>query len=808
MNIKELYEIVKQWKNSPISADDLFSYIAHSTPSLPIKNLDEIWDHPIPFSTEDEALTKIFKVAEWFFYIFSLNDLENLILWQLNEQYKQQFSQKKGRTFFSMIRCTYELEPLIIENFHKLYDVSLSWSFSFFRLNDTADIDTIIDNVRSYIPEMKRLFEKTSDLKNTIFFPYDFRKNVYFLIHYNDNKSATSVVEKGFSFENFSLKTKKTFFFFFWKNNQTGMQFLVIRNSPYQKYDKIIIECLSNMLWSIIDYDPYPISDFSLIEKGENVPNPDKWSTLVNKIYLHKTDVSSLISVSWKNAHKDTKSICDGTTMSISGIDLSLEANNQQTKEQIATSLSGSVKKKSVELTTDTKYVEYWFNLLMRNKLIQNDASNYLFKTEPDIIKQCFLDWEFIVKNSSDQLSGLIPYIEKTTGVWDFQDKDISIGGIDFDKKQFMTDDIVGQKLSIVGNVKIKLNLEKYIKEKIRMNVFCVQLKKETRFCWRKIDFPSARDTLKDTVIFIARNFENILTDVLKEKKTNKILLLENIDEDLIKILLKYNFCGDIKPITELPLLFSKKNELKKWLEWSKSWKSKEIKEMNVIYVSKSGNGGEFEDLVSGLISPFLSSHMAFWKKYTWNAIPDWFFFWKKDNDNSQILVLYDCKSSKDIAHYLDSGEQRKFGSYINLFPQKNNERNVFVIFWPIINEEKLQQIWERKEFDELIKKGNKILYVGADVLEFLNKILIYPKWDIVGTHFKKNTLPNIICDEVQVWKLKMLETVKLKEYIRKYGLLENEMNNELYKNIDKKTDWTLDIQKEIEDFKIYLTGL
>ena len=33
---------------------------------------------------------------------------------------------------------------------------------------------------------------------------------------------------------------------------------------------------------------------------------------------------------------------------------------------------------------------------------------------------------------------------------------------------------------------------------------------------------------------------------------------------------------------------------------------------MNVIQISESGNGGEFEDLVIELISPFLSSHMAF----------------------------------------------------------------------------------------------------------------------------------------------------------------------------------------------------
>ena len=36
-------------------------------------------------------------------------------------------------------------------------------------------------------------------------------------------------------------------------------------------------------------------------------------------------------------------------------------------------------------------------------------------------------------------------------------------------------------------------------------------------------------------------------------------------------------------------------------------------------------------------------------------------------------------------------------------------------------------------------------------MLELLNKILIYPEWNIIGAHFKKNTLPNIICDEVQV---------------------------------------------------------
>ena len=85
---------------------------------------------------------------------------------------------------------------------------------------------------------------------------------------------------------------------------------------------------------------------------------------------------------------------------------------------------------------------------------------------------------------------------------------------------------------------------------------------------------------------------------------------------------------------------------------------------------------------------------------------------------------------------------------------------------------------------------------------------MIYPEWNIIGAHFKKNTLPNIICDEVQVWKLKMLEIEKVKEYIMKYALSQNEMNNELYQKIDKKTGWTVDIQKEIDNFKDYLRNL
>lgn len=808
MNINELYAIVKRWEKGLISSDDLLSYIADSSPKLSIKNIDEIRNHEGHFSTEDELLTKLFKVAEWFFYIFNLNDLENLILSQLKEEDKLQFSQKKGRTYFSIIKCAYSLNSLIIEKFRKLYDVSLNWTFSFFRLKDPADIDAIIDKVRSDIPEMKRLFEKNSDLKNTIFFPYDFRNHVYFLIHYNDNQNATSLEEKEFSFRDLSVKTKKTFFFFFRNNEESGQNFLIIKNSPYQKYDRTIIECLNKILWLIIDYDSYPISDFSLIEKSENIPFPAKWTTSINKIYLYKPDISSLISVFWKEAYKDTQNICSGTEMSIYSIDITQEANDEATRKKIAISLSGSVNKKNITLLTDTKYIEYWLNLLRRNKLIQNKNSNYWFKTETEIIKQCFLDWEFMIKNLDDELYGISSFVESVLGIWEAKDKNISKEDIDFNKKQFRTDNIVGPKLSIVGNVKIKLNLAKYINEKIKKNAFCVQLKKENRFCWRKIDFPSARGDLKDIVIFTARNFENILSDVLKEKKSNKILFLENIDEEVIKILLENNFCGDIKSIAELFLLFSNKKDFTKWFECNKQWKNKEIKEMNVIQISESGNGGEFEDLVIELISPFLSSHMAFWKGYIWTAIPDWVFFWKKNDDDSQILVLYDCKSSKNISSYLDSGEQRKFSSYIDLFPQKNQNRNVFVIFWPKTNNDELQKISERTEFNDLLQKGHKVLYIWADVLELLNKILIYPEWNIIGAHFKKNTLPNIICDEVQVWKLKMLEIEKVKEYIMKYALSQNEMNNELYQKIDKKTGWTVDIQKEIDNFKDYLRNL
>ena len=807
MNINELYAIVKRWEKGLISSDDLLAYIHDYNPNLSIKGLEEIDRHKTLFSQNDEVLTKLFKVAKWFFYIFRLKDLENLILWQLKEEYKQQFSQKKGKTVFSMIRCTYLLEPFIIENFHKLYDVSLNWTFSFFKLQDTADIDAIIDNVRSNTPELKRLFEKSSDLKNTIFFPYDFRRHVYFLIHYNDDKNATSVVEQGFSFKDFSLKTKKTFFFFFWENNETKMKFLVIRNSPYKRYDTIIIDCLSQILWSITDYDPYPISDFSLIEKSQNLPSPAKWETSINKIYLHKTGVSSLLSVSWKDSYKDTKNICSGTDMNIYGVELSQKANNDTTKEQIGESLSGCVNKKNIGLSTDTQYIEYWLNLLMSNKLIQNKDSNYWFKTETEIIKQCFLDWEFMIKNKDDEISGIVPYIKKVVGIWEKKDENIKKENIDFHSKQFLTEEMDPEKISILNNVKVELNLEEYIKWKINKTVCCIELRKD-RYCWVKITFPMSKYDLQKTIIFIARNFDDILSEVLKEKTDNKIVFLENIDEEVIKILLENNLCGDIRSMEELSLLFSSKKEFDKNIKIKNKRQDWLHEEVDVIQISESGNGGEFEDLVTELISPFLSSHMAFWKGYIWTVIPDWVFFWKKNDDDSQILVLYDCKSSKNISSYLDSGEQRKFSSYIDLFPQKNQNRNVFVIFWPKTNNDELQKISERTEFNDLLQKGHKVLYIWADVLELLNKILIYPEWNIIGAHFKKNTLPNIICDEVQVWKLKMLEIEKVKEYIMKYALSQNEMNNELYQKIDKKTGWTVDIQKDIDNFKDYLRNL
>ena len=313
---------------------------------------------------------------------------------------------------------------------------------------------------------------------------------------------------------------------------------------------------------------------------------------------------------------------------------------------------------------------------------------------------------------------------------------------------------------------------------------------------------------LQKTIIFIARNFDDILSEVLKEKTDNKIVFLENIDEEVIKILLENNLCGDIRPMEELSLLFSSKKEFDKNIKIKNKRQDWLHEEVDVIQISESGNGGEFEDLVTELISPFLSSHMAFWKSCIWAAIPDWVFFWKKNDDDSQILVLYDCKSSKNIFSYLDSGEQRKFSSYIDLFPQKNQNRNVFVIFWPKTNNDELQKISKRTEFNDLLQKGHKVLYIWADVLELLNKILIYPEWNIIGAHFKKNTLPNIICDEVQVWKLKMLEIEKVKGYIMKYALSQNEVNNELYQKIDKKTGWTVDIQKEIDNFKDYLRNL
>lgn len=178
-------------------------------------------------------------------------------------------------------------------------------------------------------------------------------------------------------------------------------------------------------------------------------------------------------------------------------------------------------------------------------------------------------------------------------------------------------------------------------------------------------------------------------------------------------------------------------------------------------------------------------------------------------------MILYDAKSSNKIRDYINN-DWRKFKDYITLFPT-DFEKNIFLLIWPIssskkctISDNDIESLWENQTWKDMINKDKwKIVYMWADVLDFLHYVTLYK--DFINIKWLINSVKifDYISSLVPIPWIKKLDFQEFYEYFKKYifsWITEiNDHAKALAENFDNRTEWKVDLIKISDDFKNYI---
>lgn len=744
-------------------------------------------------SMDDENLDIIFNISRGFSSNMSLNYLKNLLLNEIEKKHTNfdKNSFEACSTFFSLIRKIWEIDSDLVERLYKLYDISFEWKYWFYHIDTEFDIDSANDFLIRNINKFKNCFQKNFWLNDCIFIPYNFRNNYYYILHYNESKN-NSFMEWVFM-TNVEIATKKSCIFFLWENDKTKQKFLVIKQVWKTNIEKSIVKVFNKLFDSDVSFYKYPIWNLAVIDWETWIKNPSNWTINIKNLNLHSILFDSVISFSWENVINDMKKLKGTTGINIFSANIQYECISNTTQKTVWHHiLNWKATKYFVEYQTDSQMLWYFLSLLNSSWLIQNsDVDN--INTKFKIITDCLLEWESFVLWKSDEIWELQEYVSKAINVMNPDQKEISLDHIDF--KSLMFKGYNQWEESIIWNLKVWLDLEKLFQKNID---WCIKYERCNDWKVSKFSFPGVRTKyLKWVVLLFAKNIEDVCN--LLEKKNKYLIFLKNekIEWELIKQLISQRIISKIYWIKKCEELLSR---WKIFIKENVSWYWNQSEDMlNIKQISESSDWDEFEDAISLILEPFFNRYIPLWKWIRWISLPDWMIldWW--------VNIFYDAKSTKDIFSYLKSEELRKFKSYIDiLFP--DDQDNLFICFWPTTSDDILWKIEERVEMKELLQWGKKIIYVWADCLEFLYKIISNDLFNNAWKFLKTDWLVELFKESCEIWHFRQLKKEKLKNDFIKYGFTGD--FDKILKKIDKRTESKVDYKREIEKLKDYAYNL
>lgn len=780
-----------------------------------INQLDDLYLSENEVENKTKLLESIINFSESYEKIINLKDfIDNLIVdFSFEDINNNNFS-----NFYEVIYDLYLLNNNFINELNNGYDINFWWTFKFFKIN-LSDYYSIADFFDQFYLNLKNInneFKQLSWSDKSIILPHDYNSNDYFIVNYSYNKN-NKILNNVSTSENV-IPSSSSFYFFFKeiKINDNESELIIVFRQAFQPNKiELIKKSIDKFLWKVCFFDSLDLVDFDDLKSKWYLPSIDWDVDIISSKISHK-NIKSLISIDWKKSIDETNQLFEKSIYNIN--EIKLEYRKYEWKE-LKLKLVWSTKSDSITLDWKKLYINRFLNILEWLNLISFKNIDNTFTFEEFFIDSIF-NWNtYLSKKLFKWFDIIEKYIKNYTYCWNiewFTWKKVDKSQFNFSSNKIILDQDKKDKLD--WNVMIDIDIDKIFSDKtnIKLNfnyidkIWVLSLSKQNKNNNLKILFSSDISKLTSYL----SNQSNIET-------TKFIWFIDSDFTDLhkINIIDKFNcllykknsipsFLSDIWVFIEQEsnkiFLERDRNIIKVVKRWN--WDN----ELNIFKSSLSWNWDLFEKHVAEILSFFFPIFVSLWMKYKWESVPDWLMI-NKDHD---ALFMYDAKSSWDVRPYINK-EALKFKEYItSLFPEWNN--NIFFIIGPSANNfnelttEKIESLWSNVNWKTLIEKEKwKILYMWADVLDFLHHILMFPdivnlKWQIDLSKFTKYFL--------ELLEIPWIKKIELDDFIYNFSKFIFKSPEDWHKGfkdfsekMEKRTEKKVDLIGISENFKKYI---
>lgn len=757
-------------------------------------------------------LEKIETIGTSFSRIVTLDYFSKNIIWITND----------NDNYYSLLYKLHQEDSKKFDNIETLFKINFWWTFKFFKINiweyisnfwlgksiSLADIELgILDMIKN---NLKDINDRIINSQEATVFPYTYNTHDYFLVHYNAKKKTTEL--KKYLPSQKVIDSDNSFYFFF--KELWWSLFLVIRNSAHKKWSWVIA-ALEDFTGPIFSYEESYLFDFSDIK--DHGLTSIAGTVSLNRLKVSTNKIGSTLEISGEKPLADLKELLD-EDFDIKEIDLQYiwEPTGEWNKKDKTIKISSTITSASINITDKEKlYVNRLLTILWKLNIYTNTSIENAFSLESFVLSVLFSDssvslsknlikWRWEIENYINKIKYCgIKYSE-------FTDTQIEKEQLKIRENKIILDTSKEDKID--GNVKIFLNKDLLYKTTIKeLSYDAIVLDEEKKNLINRFTSPG----ITDTDILFSETIDNLTKYLSTNQISNRkyIAFLKDsftINQEIMfaeKHYCRLLWSSHFSKFFTNPEVFIKEYASTisiKQLDIPDSQLSETTSE-EILELAGSGNQ-LFESYVPKILPYFFPVTISLWRKYTGTPIPDWVIISK----NPKCTFLYDCKSSKDIAKYVNNiSEVRKFSNYLDFFSTDVSNKNIFLIFWPTVDESTIGKTKERT--DMISTKQARFIYIPSDVLCFLNYIIAYKDFLQLNWLISISKIVNYL---LEIWTNTWFYYLKLGEFkikLTKYWFDTtweyNDATKIVSENMESKTNWRLDLMWISNNFKKYIEG-
>lgn len=799
------------------------SFLTNEFDSIDIEHIFKVfWYKKVEKSLK--SLNQVFIIGNSYEKIIDKSDFIDFLLKKIENITLVGLDQK---SFYEIVYDLYLSDNKIFEKLKDNYKINFWWTFKFFLLDLTRydnDIDLFMDSFNQRLKFINKEYRKKSKT-NPIILPYSPNRNSekdYYIVHYWFNKHNKEIDDLYTLDE--KIKSSNSFYFFFYINEDTKAIFLVFRQAFHDNQIDLLKKSIDGILWPVCDYEPSFMMNFDYFDKIW-LKSVDA-TVVTKKIKFTSTDYKSILTIDWPGSYSDYKKIAftNEENKWYKTKELKISIKKYRWNNELYT-VNWEVSNESIKLEGNLLRINLFINYLVGLWLFCGNITHDSHFSFTDLfIESIFSNWKIhLTQKYFDHhyeiKDFIVDYCYSWNKIENLNWNKIELKDLDFSKNLLKVSMLNEVKIDkIIDNFILTIDVKKILETKLKKtfkieekdDLYAVEFSHQWKWEYKNVKILFAK-TLKDLSSFLLWKNE----DWVKYLAFLKSSFNNNEKLDLINKFqcLVYEFGvinqflddpeGFIKQESEsivLPKDVNSKEILKRWNDSKKD-------EFNSILISESSDWDPFEEIVSQILQFFFPIFVKLWRDYTWKAVPDWLAI--DDNKKRNTIILYDAKSSKDIRGYINT-EARKFWDYISLFPE-NWDNNLFLIIWPKTDSD-IESLSENSIWKDLIEnKKAKIIYIGADILDFLHYVINFNGFIDLRSHI---SIDELIVFFIDKRKTPGITKIKLDDFIKNFSdnvfIPIKEMNDgvkELNKKLWNKTDWKFDLIKKSKEFEDYISN-